>query len=358
MKTISIIGSHGIYAKYGGYDNLVNSLVENANKDIKYIVFNSVETPVLKSKIPKNCKVIRLPLSASGYQGIVYDFLSMFIAIFMSKKFILLGSQGAPLIILLKLLTFGKLNTVINIGGIEWMRPHLSFFVKLYFKICFYISCYFSNTIVLDNAYFLDFVPKNKYIRNKISIIPYGGFIDKSITNIDEKMVYKYPFLNSQYFLSISRSNEDNLLSEICTYFKDRKDIKLVLISNLSNSDYGKKVKKEFENDPNIYLIDGLYIKPELDLIRRNCKGYIHTHTLCGSAPSLIEMIVAQRPIFSINVPQNQYTLDGNGFLFKDFLELDSVLYKKNIDKYIPPLNYANKFKWSYIVNDYENCFR
>lgn len=358
MSLTAIIGSHGINATYGGFDQLVNNLVEKASEDKSYIVFNSIETPINASKIPDNCRVIRLPLSASGFQGLIYDYLSILIAIFMCKRFLLLGMQGIPFAVLLRMLTFGKLKIVVNTGGIEWMRPHLSFLSKSYFKICFYFSCHFANTAIIDNAHYLDYLPKRKKNRDRLRIIPYGGFIDESIKYPDNHLLDKYPFLNNEYYLSISRSIEDNNILEICNYFKNNNSINLVLISNLSNSVYGKMIKNKFKDTANINLIDGLYLKPELDLIRRNCKAYIHTHTLCGSAPSLIEMIVAQRPIFSINIPQNKFTLDGNGYFFDEFTDLDSPISNNNIDIFIPPISHANKFEWSHIVKQYEDCFK
>ena len=96
---------------------------------------------------------------------------------------------------------------------------------------------------------------------------------------------------------------------------------------------------------------------PELDFIRRNCKAYIHTHTLCGSAPSLIEMIVAQKPIFSIDIPQNRFTLKNNGFFFKNFTDLDSVLFRKDLNSYIPTQECANMYAWHEIIRKYEDCF-
>lgn len=357
MTTISIIGSHGIYANYGGFDQLVNNLVEKASPAYKYVVFNSVETPVLKNKIPKNCKVIRLPFSASGFQGMIYDFLSVFIAIFQSRKLLLLGAQGAPLAILFKYLSFGALKVFVNVGGVEWERKHLSILAKLYLKMCFYLSCYAAEEIILDNNYFLDFVPNSENINRKVNIIPYGGEIDCSIKTPDVTLLEKYNFLKDNYFLSISRSNPDNLLDEICGYFLKRPDINLVLISNLSNSSYGKDIQNKYKNVENIHLIDGLYFKPELDLIRRYSKAYIHTHTLSGSAPSLIEMVVAQRPIFSINTPQNKNTLNGSGYIFNKFSDLDIFTNKSEIDQYIPSTELANSFRWTTIVKRYENVY-
>ena len=72
-------------------------------------------------------------------------------------------------------------------------------------------------------------------------------------------------FLSKDYFLSISRSLKDNKIDELCSVFKDSSK-NLVLISNLSKSEYGKNVLKKYNKTKNIYLIDGLYNKPELDL--------------------------------------------------------------------------------------------
>ena len=33
MKRVAIIGSHGLYANYGGWDQLVNNLVEEKTKE-------------------------------------------------------------------------------------------------------------------------------------------------------------------------------------------------------------------------------------------------------------------------------------------------------------------------------------
>ena len=155
----------------------------------------------------------------------------------------------------------------------------------------------------------------------------------------------------------MGRSIADNKLGELCSYFKKNPDSNLVLISNFSNSFYGKDIFRKFSSISNIYLIDGLYIKSELDFLRRNCHAYIHTHTLCGSAPSLIEMIVARRPIFSIDVPQNRYTLKGSGFMFNEFSLLDKLLQRDDLTDFICPKSIVSLYEWSHIVSRYRNCF-
>ena len=191
-----------------------------------------------------------------------------------------------------------------------------------------------------------------------MQVIAYGGFIDESIKFPHDSFAQRYPFIGSEYFLSVSRSIEDNKLFEICEFFKERPKVTLTLISNFSNSDYGLSILQEFSSVPNIYLIDGLYTKSELDFLRRNCKAYIHSHTLCGSAPSLIEMIVTRKPILSIDVPQNRFTLGGFGFLFAKFSELDNVIHLEDLGHFRPDHNYSKSFEWGSVVAKYEACFR
>ena len=80
---------------------------------------------------------------------------------------------------------------------------------------------------------------------------------------------------------------------------------------------------------------------------------YIHTHTLCGSAPSLIEMIVCRVPIFSIDVVQNRYTLSTEGSYFKDFDDLHSMIASETIPK-IPSQEFAMNYNWKSVVTRYE----
>ena len=44
-KKVAIIGSHGLYANYGGWDQLVKNLAEKKSDNIEYLIFNSKESP-------------------------------------------------------------------------------------------------------------------------------------------------------------------------------------------------------------------------------------------------------------------------------------------------------------------------
>ncbi len=351
-KRIAIIGSHGLYANYGGWDQLVQNLAEKKSDEMNYLIFNSSDTPK-NITIPENVEVKWSVFKASGFQGMFFDFWSILVSYFKVDVILFLGVQGIPLIPVLSL--FKKLQIVSNVGGIEWERPKFSFFAKLYLKWCFRLSFKYSAYVILDNKFYEKFIPKDK-LNAKPVVLPYGGEIDNNLT-VNDEIVEKYPFINEKYFLSISRSLADNKLDELCWSFTDSKQ-KLVLISNFSKSEYGQDVYEKYKNIDNIVLIKALYFKPELDLIRRKCAAYIHTHTLCGTAPSLVEMIMARVPIISADVPQNRFTLDNQGYFYKSFEQIHEFIDQQiDLSNYIPEDYLCERYQWEKIVEEYESLF-
>jgi glycosyltransferase involved in cell wall biosynthesis len=353
MKKVAIIGSHGLYANYGGWDQLVKNLAEKkSNSKLEYLVFNSKEAPKDILNIPNGVIVKHINLKASGFEGLFYDFWTILICYFKVDTILLLGVQGIPLIPFLKIL---KNTTIIsNVGGLEWERPKFTYLAKLYLKFCFHLSFFISKNVILDNEYYLKFAPNSR--KNKAVIIPYGGEIDSTlqITNI---LSEKYTFIGDPYYLSISRALEDNYIDKICDTFSKTK-AKLVLISNFTSSTFGKNVFEKYNNISNIILINGLYKKNELDLIRRKCNAYIHTHTLCGTAPSLVEMIISRRPIISIDVPQNRYTLENTGVYFNSYDELKQMIESEiDLTQAVPKIELVVKYDWKTIVNSYQELY-
>ena len=349
MKKVAIVGSHGLYANYGGWDQLVRNLAEKKSiNQFEYLIFNSSDTQDVV-KCPEGVKVKKMIVKASGFQGLIYDFWSILMCYNKIDTILLLGVQGIPLIPILFL--FKKVRIVSNVGGIEWERPKFGYFSKLYLRFCFNLSFIYSDYVVLDNPYYYEFVPKR--INANVKVLTYGGEIDYSL-DVDDKLIEKYPFINKPYFLSISRSLEDNQLEELCACFSELNET-LVLISNFSKSEYGKSVYEKYKSFKNIILINGLYLKPELDLIRRKCKAYIHTHKLCGTAPSLVEMIIAQVPIISFDNPQNRNTLHNQGEYFSSFDDLKKIVNsEKEFKDLIPSKDLVKVYDWENIILNYE----
>jgi len=350
MKKVAIVGSHGLYADYGGFEQLVRNLVDERTANIHYVIFNPRNNPV-KSVTVSNITLKKSLFKASGFEGLFFDFFSILRCFYKVDTVLMLGVQGMPIIPLL--LFFRKTKVVCNSGGIEWERDKFGFFAKVFLRKCFSMSLKYADEVILDNEHFKVFVPKNTNHKAKIRVLPYGGGIDNTL-KVSLDLLGKYSFLNNRYFLSISRSIPDNMVKELCESFVDSGAV-LVLISNLSNSQYGRKILNKYKAEKNIYLIDGLYDKPLLDLIRRKCLAYIHTHTSCGTAPSLVEMAVSKRPIISIDNPQNRVTLRNEACYFSTFNELKVRIQGfKEGSSCIVSDDVILRYSWPKIVSKYQ----
>lgn len=349
-KRVGLVGSHGLNASYGGWDQLVNNLCGFRSRDISYVIFNPREN-VSTSSDP-GVDVVWLPFSKRrSFEGLIADYYAVCKS-FACDTLLLLGMKAVPVALLLKVFSRDR-RVVVNIGGIEWRRPQFGALSKVYLRICFWLSLRFADVVVLDNGTYKRFVPSRFLAKTRV--ISYGGFIDASLSAND--LLDEYSFLKHDFYLSVSRAIEDNGLEELCQTFQNLPAHHLVLISNFSSSPYGLRVLAKYSGLSNLTLIDGLYDKPKLDCIRRACFSYIHTHTQCGSAPSLIEMIVARRPIISIDVPQNRETTKGQVVYFQDYESLQSIVRSGCAGSLVSLESGDCDFSWSTVVKSYESLY-
>lgn len=67
MKKVAIIGTVGVPAKYGGYETLVENLLDKKiNAEIQYLVYCSSNVYKEKFHEYKGAKLVYLPLNAMG----------------------------------------------------------------------------------------------------------------------------------------------------------------------------------------------------------------------------------------------------------------------------------------------------
>jgi hypothetical protein len=70
-------------------------------------------------------------------------------------------------------------------------------------------------------------------------------------------------------------------------------------------------------------------------------------------------MIISRRPIISIDVPQNKFTLDSYGVYFNSFDELkDKLKMNENVESESVIPNYLlERYDWQRIVSDYQDLY-
>lgn len=358
-KKISIIGTNGLPARYGGFETLADYLSKYLNNEYDIIVYCSGKIGK-KPRYYNNSRLIYVPFKANGWQSIIYDAVSIIHSYFICDVLIILGFSG---VLAFPLNVFFKKRIIFNIGGIEWKKirgvklfSRIEIVIKKIFeKIC----VTFSDIVVADNKAILEYV-KTKY-KKKVILAEYGGDHAKHKA-VDIDLIKKYPFIDKQFDVTISRAQKDMNIHLVLEAYKKLSNRKIVVISNWEISDYGKDLKARYEGKyENIIILNSIYDLIELNAIRSNASLYIHTHSLCGTAPSLVEAMFLNLPIICFDVETNRSTTEEKSYYFSNQYSLAKIVNSLD-DKIINKLKYdmyeiaIRRYTWKRIVELYKNC--
>jgi glycosyltransferase involved in cell wall biosynthesis len=356
-KKVAIIGSVGLPANYGGFETLVNYLTLTKSSDFDFTVYCQKTSQKHQLEQFNGSQLRYLPFKANGAQSIIYDIVSIIVSWFKYDTLLILGTPGCIILPFLK--SFKKTRTIVNFGGLEWKRNKWGLLVHWYLKLSEKIAINFATKIVADNQLFCDYI-RNSYSKESM-LIEYGGDHSSQVP-FDSSLVLKYPFLNTEYDVSVSRAQPDNNLHILLEVYSKIPERNLVLVSNYNKFKYGKELKKKYSNFPNLFLQEAVYELKELDAIRSHAKLYIHSHTFCGTAPSLVEAMHLGLPIISFDVVTNHFTTENEALYFKNESDLTNIL--KSLSKSIE-VRIGIKMKeiaikrytWEQISNKYSTLF-
>lgn len=358
-KKIAIIGTNGIPARYGGFETLSEYLTKELGEIFEFTVYCSrVYKKEERIKFYNNSRLIYLPFNANGFQSIFYDIFSTFHALLKSDLLLILGPAAG---FILPFNKFFKKKIITNHGGLnEWERKKLSFLQRNYAYINHKIAGLSSSENIADNK------PLKKSLNNTFGIgakvIEYGGdHVSKE--KISEEYLIKYPFLGKPYHLCIARAQIDNNLHMLIDTYKNISEKSLVIISNWNVSSYGNELYRKYHNySKNIILINAVYKKLDLDIIRSNTELYIHSHSQCGTSPSLVEAMNYEIPIISFDVETNRETTQNKSYYFNDCTGLEFLirnLSKSDLNKLKNEMFFIAKksYTWKNISKKYSTLF-
>jgi glycosyltransferase involved in cell wall biosynthesis len=350
-QKVSIIGSAGIPAEYGGFETLVEQLVKNVPH--KYINFDLVVYCSGKKKLNNfhGASLKYVGLNANGISSILYDGISIIRAgLDKSNCLLVLGCSGAIFIPIYKIFFKGKVIT--NVDGIEWRREKWSWLPSKFLKLSEIIAVRYSDKIISDNKAVAEYIFE-EYGSNS-SVIPYGGDHINFRKKPDKPTI---PFKNiSSYFLSICRIEPENNINMILEAFRITPKKNIIFIGNWNNSKYGKDLKDRFSLYSNIHILDPIYDQDKLNLYRFASFGYIHGHSAGGTNPSLVEAMYFSNYILCYDCNFNRYTTDNKALYFKDKSSLAEIISNSNampVDQTSLHKIALERYNWESVSNAY-----
>lgn len=357
-KKIAIVGTNGIPAQYGGFETLAHYLTDNLKEEFDFVVYCSKSQ---KNKINEynGIRLVNLNLKANGVWSYFYDILSLVHASFIVDLILYLGPGAGFFLPILKL--FG-VKVVVNHGGLnEWKRSKYNFIQRFMAKMGHKYGAKYAIANVADNLQ-LQKSLLNEFNVNS-NVIRYGGDHAKQALQ-KEELISIYPFLSEQYCLNVSRAQVDNNLHIVLKAFESIPNRILVMISNWDVSDYGKQLRNEYDKKyDNIIILNAIYDNQILNTIRANAFIYIHSHSYCGTSPSLVEAMSLGLPIVSFDVLTNRETTHNSTRYFTTVQELIEILNQLNENEVIQIKRKMSEisdkeYKWSIISQQYASVFK
>ena len=377
MKHVFIIGSRGYHAKYGGWETFVSKLVDNYNdKDTIFYISSLSEGEKEEYKVNDN--IIIKPFNIKQNGG-----LKMLLCTIKAFKYYLkyiknnniknayiyiLGLKLGPLLKLnKKKIKNLKITTLVNPDGLEHQRSKWNYLVKKFFLLSEKWMLNSCNIIVCDGKGIKKYIDK-KYPKLKCKTIYIAYGTDKiDLTKVNEKEILKeYNLPKNNYWLMVGRFvPENNYELVIKEYMNSNINKKLIIVSNISSSNYYKEVieKTKCDIDSRIKFIDGIYDEIKLSVIRKNASLYIHGHSVGGTNPSLLEALNLTNLNILYDVNFNKDIGNKSCLYFKKEGSLTKIL--NNIDKYDSKKMgkeckniIENNFTWKIIVDKYKEIFK
>ena len=304
---LAIIGSRGYPYVYSGYETLVKALAERLPaKGVEITVYCHAHLFPQKPAQVNGIHLVYIPtLPFKSLAQPIHSFLAFWHMVFTKVDVALvLNVSNGPFGIISRL--FGK-PTMMNVDGLEWLRPKWKGFGGVYFKWAAKMAARFMDLLITDadamHAIYL------KEFGAKSVVITYGA---ETSAGANCTYLSEWNLAERDYYLIVGRMIPDNNADILIEGFiASNSTKKLVIVGDVPYKDsYAEKIRSY--KDPRL-VFTGYVRSPEtLASLYKYCYAYLHGHEFGGTNPTLLKAmangcaIAALDTIFSREVLQNE----------------------------------------------------
>lgn len=361
-KKVTIVGTVGLPAQYGGFETLVEQMVIHLAKSFDFQVFCS--SKAYSSHPPEylSAKLSYINFSANGIGSIPYDIASLIKCIREPRVVLILGVSGCLFLPFFKLFSTNKV--IVNIDGIEWRRQKWNKLAKFFLRLSEWSAVRYADHVITDNAAIQKYVAE-QYNKESL-LIEYGGdhahMIPSGLPLSAKALLPNDVSFDDDFALTVCRIEPENNVSMILEAFDTPDQIPLIFIGNWQKSQYGRDLVNKYASSDTIRLVDPIYDLEILNWLRANCAIYLHGHSAGGTNPSLVEAMWSAAPVICFDVNFNRETTENSGVYFSNSEELKGKIRSLTKSDRLKLKNTLyeiarRRYGWQSICEKYQDIF-
>jgi glycosyltransferase involved in cell wall biosynthesis len=306
---IAIIGSRGYPIVYSGYETFVQEVAQRlVQQDVGVRVYCQKHLFNNRPKQLNGIELIYIPtVQTKRLNQLVHSFFSMLHACFSNVDIILVVNAANGPFGLISLLARKK--TLINVDGLEWLRPKWKGLGAAYFKFAAKLATLFYNIIITDAEAMREVYLKT--FNTASTVIAYGANI--RYANKPE-LISTFGLTPNTYFLIVGRLIPDNNLNLIVEgYLKANTNKKLVIVGDVPYQDAYAQHMKSKASDLVIFL--GYVTDSEvLAELYHQSYAYLHGHEFGGTNPTMLKAMAYGCAILALDTVFNREMLQSGEF--------------------------------------------
>lgn len=322
---VAIIGSRGYPYVYSGYETLVKALAERfTQQGVDVTVYCHAHLFEAKPKEINGVKLVYIPtISSKALSQPVHSFLSFWHVSFSKADVVLvLNVSNGPFGMITRL--FRK-PTLMNVDGMEWLRPKWKGFGATYFKWAAKQAVKYMDRLVTD-ADSMQAIYQKEFNASSV-VITYGA---EASADASADKLSPWGLNPRDYYLIIGRMIPDNNADWLLNAFiQTNSTKKLVIVGDVP---YKDKFASALKATKDLRVIFTGYVRDAacLSALYKYCYVYLHGHEFGGTNPTLLKAMAngcaigALDTVFSREVLQEEqlgYYFQKNILSIKAFFE-------------------------------------
>lgn len=345
---------------YGGYETFVKEIGERlVKKDVIVKVYCQKNLFTSFPKEVNGVQLVYIPtLPQKALNQIIHSFLSIVHATFSKTDVLLVVNLAAGPMGWIPKLT-GK-KTMINVDGLEWLRPKWKGIGAAYFYYAAKIAVKLYDKIITDAEAMRDVYLKE--FKTDSKVIAYGA---PPFVATEEDVQLLFP--SNSYYLIVGRLIPDNNADLIIRGFlQSNSTKKLVVVGDVPYKDEYASSLKSLQNER---LIFTGYVKDQKQLMAlyQHSFAYLHGHKYGGTNPAMLKAMANNCAILALNTPFNQEMLqskygvffeENEASLVKQFHNLESnPTITEELRKHVAS-GLTEKYNWDCVTDEYISVAR